>query len=212
MSGFEVNRRGFVVGSLISGAFPLGGLAQAADLRGAGAKPRLHRLLVDHSIPESVRLGTYAEALADEVFAFDHDPTALWQRELRTIWPQGPRPIAGLTTPAVRMVFEQLGRDHGARIVFSAEHRTLASGMRHELSGCDDLLTCPDLRVGADWVADMARHLAAAPREAGAKATTSSYETGRTAGMADRSRRLVTWVLAPVQRRNDPRSFAMARL
>lgn len=212
MSGFEVNRRTFVAGSLLAGALPLGGLAQAADLRSAGVKPRLHRLLVDRSIPESVRLGTYAEALADEVFAFDHDPTALWQRELRTLWPQGPRPIAGLTTPAVRMVFEQLGRDHGARIVFSAEHRTLASGMRHELLGCDALPTCPDLRVGADWVADMARHLAAAPREAGAKPSASSYETGRAAGMPDTSRRLVTWVLAPVKRGDDPRSSDMARL
>lgn len=205
MTEFEVTRRNFVLGSLAAGALPLGAGANARDLRQSGLggqPPRLHKLLVDRTLPESVRLGSYAGALADEVFVFDGDLTSLWNNELRFQWPSGPRPIAGLTTPAVRMVLEQLGRDHDARIVFSAEHRRVAGGMQHSLAGCDALLGNAEFRGSADWVADMARHIAACPHERRSKAALQ-YETGDAAGLSGGQPRLVTWVLAPISPRDQ---------
>jgi len=206
MSNFDVNRREFVVGGLVAGVLPLGAYAGAKEARafGTGAPRRLHKLLVDRSIPESARLGTYAGFIADEALFFDGDFTALWIRELKTQWADGPKPIAGLTRPGVRMVLEQFGRDHGARIVFSAEHRRLGGTMRHKLMGCDTLLQSTDLRGAADWVADMARHIAACPYERGLKAASLVYETSDPAKSLHSHSTLETWVMASTSR-NDQR-------
>lgn len=203
MPDFEVNRRDFVLGGLVAGVLPLGAGAGAKDANvlGSRATPaRLHKLLVDRSISESVRFGSYAGSIADEVVFFDGDLTSLWINQLRSQWPTGPRPIAGLTAPNVRMVLEQLGRDHDARVVFSAEHRRVAGAMRHKLVGCDTLLESTDLRGGADWVADMAKHVAACPHELRSKAASFQYDTTVPAGWPEDPLRLVTWVIAPVLR------------
>lgn len=167
--------------------------------RYTGGKPKkLHRLLVDRTIPESVRLGTFADLLADEIIEFDGDLTRLWQDELRMQWPGGPRTIGGLTRPSVLMVLEQLGRDHGARIIFSAEHQNRGSGIQHELMGCSKLLDNPEFSSGHDWVADMARYIAASPMQTPARKASTRYTTRGQTGLSQDQSRLVTWVMAPV--------------
>jgi hypothetical protein len=201
MFDFELDRRDFVLGSMVAGVLPLGAWAGTAQARqpGIGDRPaRLHKLLVDRNIPESVRLGSYAGAIVDEVYVYDGDLTSLLINEIRTQWPKGPRPMAGLTAPGVRIVLEQLGRDHDARIVFSAEHRRMAGGMRHRLVGYDTLLQSPDLRSGGDWVADMAKHIAVCPHQPPSKASSIEYETSVGSHLTDIRSPLVTWVLAPV--------------
>lgn len=201
MSDFEMTRRDFVAAGMIAGVIPLGAWAGAKEVREPGRWQRpakFHKLLVDRNIPESVRLGTYAGSLAEDVVAYDGDLTALWTRELRLLWPDGPRPIAGLTTPNVRMVFEQLGRDHGARIVFSTEHRKVAGRVLHNLVGCETHLRSTELLGGADWVAGMARHIADCPHKTHSKQSSVTFETGYSDGLLGDQQLLVTWVLAPI--------------
>lgn len=201
MYDFEVDRRNFVAGGLVIGLLPLCTPAGAKDIHGPVPRTRpqrLHKLLVDRTIPESVKLGSYARDIADEVFLFDGDLTALWTNELRSQWPKGPRAIAGLTTPSVQMVFEQLGRDHGARIVFSAEHSPKTRDMRHRLIGCETVLRDANLRGDHDWVADMAKHIVACSHEPQSTPVILEYETAVPAGLSENQHRLVTWVLAPV--------------
>jgi hypothetical protein len=200
MPNVRFGRREFVQAGLAASVMPFGSWAAASDLNqaAAGGRPaRLHKLLVDRTIPESVRLGALAGAIADEVFVFDGDLTKLWNEELRLQWPNGPRPIAGLTAPGVRMVLEQLGRDHDARIVFSAEHRRVAGGMSHSLVGCEHLVRSTTLRGGGDWVGDMAKHIMACPHKPASRTASFEYETSAGAGATSPRQRLVTWVLAP---------------
>ncbi len=207
MFDIKVTRRNFVLGSLVAGSLPLGSWAAAKGQAQPGSRrppARLHKLLVDRNIPESVRLGAYSSAVADEVFVFDGDLTQLWNDELRSQWKTGPRPIAGLTAPSVRLVLEQLGRDHDARVVFSAEHRKVADGTRHSLAGSDSLLTSPEFRGSADWVADMAKYVQACPHEPPSRKTMLEYETGERPGEPGNQQRLVTWVLAPIFRLDGP--------
>ncbi len=200
MPDLRFGRREFVQAGLAASVLPFGSRVDASDLNQAAARgppARLHKLLVDRTIPESVRLGALAGAIADEVFIFDGDLTKLWNEELRLQWPNGPRPIAGLTAPGVRMVLEQLGRDHDARIVFSAEHRRVAGGMSHSLVGCEHLLRSTTLRGGGDWVGDMARHVMACPHRPAPKKASFEYETSAGAAETAPRQQLVTWVLAP---------------
>jgi hypothetical protein len=205
MFDFDLTRRDFVIGGCAAGVVSLGTVAVADDRQQAGparSPAKLHKLLVDRSIPESVRLGAYAGAIADEVFVFDGDITSLWNDELRSQWPKGPRPIAGLTSAGVHMVLEQLGRDHGARMVFSAEHRAVTGAMRHRLVGCGDLQQAPGFRGHADWVADMAKQITSCPHQRPERTSSFEYETRVPTGSSDDPRRLVTWVLAPVSPRD----------
>jgi len=203
MPDFDLNRRNFVLGGLLAGIIPLATYAKAQDASATdrAVRPaRFHNLFVDRQIPESVRLGACAGTLADEVVKFDGDFTSLWVDRLRSQWSEGPRPIAGLTAPGVRLVLEQLGRDHDARIVFAAEHHYGAKGVRHRLIGCGPLLQPQALCTSTDWVAHMARHIATCPHEFQAKAKPYEYVTDRLAGVPDNPQQLVTWVLAPVIR------------
>lgn len=210
MREVKIGRREFVQGSLVASVLPIGSWASGKEPQkslGKFGTAKLHRLLVDRTIPESVRLGSYANSIAEEVFVFDGDLTKLWNDELRLQWPNGPRPIAGLTTPAVRLVLEQFGRDHDARIVFSAEHRKVAGRTRHSLAGCESIFRSPKLRGGSDWVADMARHIAVCPHEPARQAAALEYETALAPGAADNRQPLVTWVLARVSRLDSPHNL-----
>lgn len=210
MSRSGVSRRDLVRLGLVAGILPLGSWAGATTLplmQPRQERARLHKLVIDRGIPESARLGALAGSIADEVFLFDGDLTRLWHDELRLQWPKGPRPIAGLTAPGVRLVLEQFGRDHNARIVFSAEHREIGGRVRHSLSGCDALLRSAQFDEGADWVAEMAKLLAACPCEPPARLTSIQFTSGPGARALSGQYPLVTWLLAPTSppgRRYNP--------
>lgn len=197
----KLTRRALVHAGLAAGILPLGSWAGAGNLPRpeiGGRPPKLHKLLVDRSIPESVRLGTYAASIADEVFLFDGDLTAFWNDELRSQWPKGPRPIGGLTAPGVRFVLEQLGRDHDARITFSAEHRKVAGSMRHCLVGSDALHQSAKLDGAADWVTEMAKLIVACPHQSTSRAKSVEYASRAGPVSSGHQNLLMTWILAPI--------------
>ena len=207
MRDIKIGRRQFVQSSLMASMLPISSRAASKEQSFADVHPaRLHKLLVDRSIPESVRLGAYASAIADEVVEFDGDLTRLWNEKLRLEWQNGPQPIAGLTTPGVRLVLEQLGRDHDARIVFSAEHQRVGNHLQHSLTGCESILNSPRVRSGADWIGNMARHIAACPHDTSLRPASFVYETALETEHPVSQQQLVTWILAPVTRFDAPNS------
>jgi hypothetical protein len=211
MAKLEITRRKLVQASVAATILPFSAQLRAGSFSD-GKPKKLHWLLVDRNIPESVRFGTFAGMLADEVIEFDGDLTRLWRDELRLQWPNGPQTIGGLTKPGVRMVLEQLGRDHRARIVFSAEHQNVAGGIRHDLNGCSDMLEGPDFCSGPDWVAEMARYLESSRLDPSERKSSLRYDTRGQTGLSDNQHRLVTWVLAPVLPRNQRPSPEMVSL
>lgn len=205
MPDFRVNRRNLVQTGLVASILPLGSTVTGTNLApsNTGVKAtRLHKLLVDRSISESMRLGTYTQGIADEVFTFDGDLTRLWQDELRLQWPNGPRPIGGLTTSSARLVLEQLGRDHGARIVFSADHRRDGRNVWHQLVGNDDHLRSAELQGDTDWIAAMAKLMASHPLLPSAKPVSVEYTSAAGGGGWGDHHQLTTWILAPVAARS----------
>lgn len=212
MRDVRIGRRAFVQGALVAGMLPISSWAAASSRvhrpLAAEQPGRLHKLLVDRTIPESVRLGAYAGTITDEVFEFGGDLTRLWNEELRLQWRTGPRPIAGLTSPNVLMVLEQLGRDHDARIVFRAEHRKVGDRVQHRISGCDSHIHVPAIGGVADWVGDMARQIADCPHDPALPSATLAYETGAGPGVPGDQQRLVTWILVPVARPDSPNNSA----
>lgn len=202
----EMTRRGIFQAGLVVGLLPLGAGAGATTMARpkAGIKaPRLHKLLVDRSIPQSVRLAAQAREFAEEVYEFDGDLTRLWNDELRRQWPNGPKPIGGLTAPGARFVLEQFGRDHDARVVFSAEHRKVSGGFYHRLVGDDTLVQSANLNGGVDWVTEMARLIMACPHQPTSNTTSAEYASGAGVGMSGDQHRLVTWILAPITSPNQ---------
>jgi hypothetical protein len=128
--------------------------------------------------------------------AIDGDITALWQRELAHRWLDQPRAIAGLTERPALYLLEQLGWEHGLRVVFQAEHEPGAAGQaRHRL-----------IRGGAPGLgADLAAAGRHWPQVVADALLRDRYSWAREFGPADvamashyaEGLRLYSWVIAP---------------
>jgi hypothetical protein len=113
------NRRIFVqrsVSVLMLAASP--GLRAAVEsLDNPPALP-LHKVLFDARDEASSRFAAAFAQQGVEVYAVKNgDITPFWRNELAAVWARSPVPVAGLTDANVLFCLEQLGRQHGLRVV-----------------------------------------------------------------------------------------------
>lgn len=120
------NRREFLQGSVAASllAFPPGLLAALAS-RSDPALPPLYKVLADARHEASLR---FADAFAGEGVAVyrmaNGNLTRFWRNELAAVWARSPAPVAGLTDASVLFCLEQLGWQHGLRVLHREERES----------------------------------------------------------------------------------------
>jgi len=127
----------------------------------------------------------------------DGDITDLWQHYFSVAWKDEPMPLAGLTERPALFMLEQLGFQHGMRVVFQGEHEpdgqgawthTIVRSSRPALKGHLDA-------SGSGWPAVLADQLLTAPQTVASKDITP---TGAAmAARIDEPARLYSWIIAP---------------
>ncbi len=141
--------------------------------------------------------GERANRVGLPTHGIEGDITDLWQTELRALWKQAPITVAGLTERPALFLLEQLGWDHGLRVVYQAEHglnsgndaehriiRSARPGLKRELEA-----------AGAMWPHALAGQILTDTREV----TSNDYTPSGTA-MASYLReptKLHSWIIAP---------------
>ncbi len=146
---------------------------------------------------ESRSFGGRASGLGLPTHAIEGDITDLWQTELRALWKQAPVTIAGLTERAALFLLEQLGWDHGLRVVYQAEHglnsgngaehrviRAARPGLKRELEA-----------AGAMWPHLLAGRILTGPREVASNDCTPSGAA--MASYLREPKKLHSWIIAP---------------
>jgi hypothetical protein len=112
------NRREFLQGSVAASMLVLSpGLLAAVE--SLNPSQPLYKVLFDARREESVR---FADAFAGQGIATHGlknggDITPFWRNELAALWARSPVPVAGLTDASVLFCLEQLGRQHGMRVL-----------------------------------------------------------------------------------------------
>ena len=154
-------------------------------------------VIYDSRHGESRSFGGRARHLGLSTHTIEGDITGLWQTELRALWTEAPVIIAGLTERPALFLLEQLGWDHGLRVVYQAEHGVRAAGgAEHRIVRSAH----PGLRreleaAGAMWPHALAGQILTAPRE-----VASNDYTPSGAAMASSLReptKLHSWIIAP---------------
>ncbi len=154
-------------------------------------------VIYDSRHGESRSFGERASILNLPTHAIEGDITDLWQTKLRALWKQAPVTVAGLTERPALFLLEQLGWDHGLRVVYQAEHglntgndaehriiRSARPGLKRELDA-----------AGAMWPHALAGQILTDTGEV----TSNDYTPSGTA-MASYLReptKLHSWIIAP---------------
>ena len=131
------NRREFLQIGVTATAWPLVARAvQAAGLETAPQWTPISAVVYDTRFADSVAFAHRSASLGLTTHPIDADMTRLWYDEIYHRWQQGPAAIAGLTAYGPMFCFAELARDVRMRIVFKAEHRTVASAqLAHGITG-----------------------------------------------------------------------------
>jgi len=193
------SRREFLQIGITATAWPLAATAALAAGAGSDALP-LYRVVYDSRFAASREFAERAQGLGLVVHAIAGDMTRFWYEELYHEWRRGPAAIAGLTAHGALFCFDQLGRDQGLRVVFTAAHVPGADGaVGHSLEGPVTMLAehARQSRAGTSWSVAMADVVAQCPR--GRTELASRAATTATAWDAG-TESLYTWVIAPARR------------
>jgi hypothetical protein len=119
------NRREFLQTAAVLSAAPLAGRAAFAS----GREPlAIAAVIYDTRHPQARDFGARAGARGAALRMIEGDITDLWRNELLARWKASPVAIAGLTERPALFLLEQLGFEHGLRVVFEAEHEPDARG------------------------------------------------------------------------------------
>ncbi len=154
-------------------------------------------VIYDSRHGEARSFGDRAGRVGLPTYAIEGDITGLWQTELRALWKQAPVTIAGLTERPALFLLEQLGWDHGLRVVYQAEHGSNpGSGAEHHVVRAAH----PGLKrkleaAGAMWPHALAGQILTGPRE-----VASNDHTPSGAAMAawiGEPTKLHSWIIAP---------------
>ncbi len=109
------NRREFLQATLAASALaaiPLSALAEAAK-----SLP-VHTVLFDQRFADSVLFAAEFAGQGIATYGMPKgDITPFWRNELSTVWAETPASIAGLTDESALFCLEQLGRQHGLRVL-----------------------------------------------------------------------------------------------
>ena len=117
------NRREFLQGSMAATMLALSpGLVAALDTLNAPDSLPLCKLLFDarHEASRQFAAAFARQGVASYGLA-KGDITPFWRHELAGLWAQKPAPVAGLTDASVLFCLEQLGRQHGLRVLHREE-------------------------------------------------------------------------------------------
>ena len=196
-----VTRRGVIeVAALASTLSAIGaGVVGGAASRLVGLD--LYKVVYDPRYQAGLDFGQTAAASGHTTAAVSGDVTELWYHDLYHRWREGPAAIAGLTTLDAAFCLEGLAGDVWMRTVFRGEHRQAADGSHeHALNGLASLVARSHLLdIGPDWGVGLARMLTGpVPGDKSERSAALTISVPPHA-LAHRDR-LVSWVIAPVQR------------
>jgi len=198
------NRREFLQIGITATAWPLAPTAVRAAAQAPAADPLpLYKVVYDERFAASIAFAERAAVLGLVTHAIAGDVTRLWYEELYHRWKEGPVALAGLTAHGAMFCLEHLGRDHGLRVVFRAEHKVPAGGVvEHEMTGPLTMLREGlALDTGVPWPACLADLVAHCPR---GRAEVSRATAAGPAGPDSRAagaEALYSWVIAPAVKR-----------
>jgi hypothetical protein len=165
---------------------------------GSGTRPAAGiAVLYDHRHPAARGFRLRAAQWHVPIHGMHGDITDLWQNYFRTAWKNEPAPLAGLTERPALFLLEQLGYQHGMRVVFQAEHDSVGEGrwthrvVRSSTPGLERQLDI----AGPAWPAVLADQLLTAPQEVASK---DSRPSGASmAAYLDEATKLHSWIIAP---------------
>jgi hypothetical protein len=196
-----LNRREFMTVALA--ALPAPAIWAVSDAApGLATDPSvLYTVVYDDRFHESITFAGQARRLGYRTRAISGDTTDLWYNDLYHRWKKGPAPIAGLTTPEAAMCLKLFGADAGLRCVFETQHRFREgqSVVEHSIRASSECSSLTALQESGDrWPEHMLRLMRTCrigPARQRCSAV-SKLSRERTDGDA----RLVSWLLAPIQR------------
>lgn len=189
------NRRTILQSAVAIAGTPLApGVIHAESARAAAQMG----VLYDHRHREARAFRLRAAQLNAPVHGTENgDITDLWQHYFSVAWKDQPMPLAGLTERPALFMLEQLGFEHGMRVVFQAEHEADGQGgWKHEIVRSSLPALVGQLEAaGAGWPAVLADRLLTAPHEVASKDTAPSGAA--MASRLDEPTRLHSWIIAP---------------
>jgi len=160
------NRREFLQTGVSVSALPLtnGLLPPETSARIEGSSIRLHKAIFDDRYAEARSFAAAMGRFGVPVHALKSgDVTDLWRSERDSLRRSAQAAVAGTTQFGPMFVFEELGKEHGMRVVLRVEHQARGDGtVAHVVTGPRETLAfAEDLRLqGADWPVLMAAVLA----------------------------------------------------
>ncbi len=172
-----------------------------AGLAGEPARVPLYKAVFDERFPASRGFGEEAKSLGVPIHGMKGDITDFWFHDLYSRWKQGPAAIAGLTAHGPIFCLERIAWDQRMRVVFRADHRYREDGMiEHALSGPESMLreAASLHNVDTDWARRMASLVTRCPAHRSESSQTNIVAS--TGKHADDPDRLISWVIAPVNR------------
>lgn len=187
------NRRQFLQTAAVLSAAPLAGRAAFGSGREAVA---LDALIFDSRHAGARDFAAHAGARGAPLCAIEGDITDVWQHELRARWKAAPGAVAGLTERPALFLLEQLGFEHGLRVLFEAEHapdgrgraahrvvRSAAPNLARELEA-----------AGPDWPGVLADALIGGTRAASGDVRPTDAALAAYLGEPTK---LYSWIIAP---------------
>lgn len=165
---------------------------------GSGTRPAAGiSVLYDHRHAAARGFRLRAAQWHVPVHGMHGDITDLWQNSFRTAWKNEPAPLAGLTERPALFLLEQLGYQHGLRVVFLAEHDSAGAGrwthrvVRSATPGLERQLEI----MGPAWPAVLADQLLTALQEV---ASNDMRPSGASmAAHLNEPTGLFSWIIAP---------------
>jgi hypothetical protein len=187
------DRRKFLKSAAALSATPLAGRAAFAGPSGLAS---FDAVVYDSRHAASLEFAARAEQAGLPARGMAGDITRLWQSELLGQWRRQPGAIAGLTERPALFLLEQLGWEHGLRVVFQAEHEPTGQGLaRHDLiRGGNGELGQALAAAGQRWPTLMADALLA-DSDARSRDFRPS-DAAMTAGLGA-TEKLYSWIIAP---------------
>jgi len=127
----------------------------------------------------------------------DGDITDFWQNYLSVAWQKKPVTLVGMTERPALFMFEQLGWQHGLRVVFQGEHEALETGRwTHRIARASSPGIRRELDAGGSmWPAVLADRMLGASHQ-----IVSQDRTPSGAAMAayhGEPTKLYSWIIAP---------------
>jgi hypothetical protein len=197
------------LGSCVAAAlWPALGFARstaAPELAAEAPPQRFYKAIYDRRYSASNAFAEWMQRQGVPTRSLDQgDVTGVWFNDLALRWRRSPAAIAGMTAPEALFCLQELARDHGMRVTFSADHRLQSDGsIEHRLRGAAiGPRDAAAAKHEAAWAERMAELALRSPRTRPVLAAEPLVvRSGRSARHAPPPGSLVSWVIAPLEPR-----------